>query len=221
MKLLLTSEGFTNKKIIGALRDLVEKPFGEVSLAFIPTAANVDESDKSWLVDDYRECLNLGLKFFDIVDISALDNKIWEPRLRVADILVFGGGNTFHLIYWIRKSGLYELLAELLATKIYVGISAGSMVTSSEILLSQSKRLYYEDLKGNQDDEGLGYVDFQFRPHLNSPNFPNVNEGVLQELAKEIDKPIYALDDNMALKVVDGKVDVVGEGKYLLFNAKN
>ena len=92
------------------------------------------------------------------------------------------------------------------------------MVTSGKILLSQSKKLYYEDMKGFADDAGLGFVDFQFRPHLNSEYFPQVNKQKLTELAKEIPDTIYALDDEMALAVIDGKVDAVGEGKYILFN---
>jgi hypothetical protein len=40
----------------------------------------------------------------------------------------------------------------------------------------------------------------------------------LKKLTKEISRKTYALDDNMALKVVDGVVDPVGEGRYLEFN---
>jgi len=220
VKLLLTSGGITNDTIKNALADLVGKPFAQTSLAFIPTAADIEPYDKSWLVEDLYNCKKLGLKLLDIVDISALSKDLWKPRLKSADILFFGGGNTFHLMYWINKSGLGNMLKDLLKTKVYVGLSAGSMVAGKTISLSQSKKLYYEDLFGYQDEKALGFVDFQIRPHLNSPHFPDVQERTLRKLAKGVKGKVYALDDNMALKVVDGKVEVVGEGKYLILNSK-
>ncbi|OGD94594.1 hypothetical protein A2697_04980 [Candidatus Curtissbacteria bacterium RIFCSPHIGHO2_01_FULL_41_44] len=218
MKLLLTSSGFRNKSIAKALADLVGRSFAKTNLAFIPTAANVEEGDKCWLIDDLTNCKKLGFKMIDIVDISAIAKELWEPRLSAADVLMFGGGNTFHLIYWIRKSGLEKLLPRLLKQRVYVGISAVSMVTSKRILLSESKKLYYEDLKGHQDERGLGFVSFQIRPHLNNSFFPNVKEEILKEQAKKIPEQIYALDDEMAIKVEDKNIEVVGEGKYLLLN---
>lgn len=218
MKLLLTSGGITNDTIKNALADLVGKPFDQTSLTFIPTAADVEDHDKSWLVNDLNNCKNLGLKLLDIVDISALSKEQWEPRLNSADILFFGGGNTFHLMYWLNKSGLAKKLPDLLKTKVYVGLSAGSMVAGKTISLSQSEKLYYEDIKGYQDEKALGFTNFLFRPHLNSPHFPDVQEKTLRKLAKDVKGKVYALDDNMALKVVDGKVEVVGEGKYLILN---
>lgn len=219
VKLLLTSGGITNDTIKNTLADLVGKPFSQTSLAFIPTAADIEPYDKSWLVEDLYNCKKLGLKLLDIVDISALSNKLWEPRLKSADILFFGGGNTFHLLYWINKSGLAKKLKNMLKTKVYVGISAGSMVAGKTISLSDSKKLYYEDLFGYQDEKALGFVDFQIRPHLNSPHFPDVQEKKLKELAKGAKEVVYAIDDNMALKVVGKKVEVVGEGKYLILNS--
>lgn len=70
MKFLLTSAGFTNKTIIKAFKDLVNKPFEEMNLAFIPTAANVESGDKRWLIDDLNNCRKLNFKQIDIVDIA-------------------------------------------------------------------------------------------------------------------------------------------------------
>jgi len=219
MKLLLTSNGFANKTIVRAFSDIVKKPFKKTSLAFIPTAANVERDDKSWLVDDLNRCKKLGFSILDIVDISAVEKNIWEPRLKQADVLMFGGGNSFHLMYWLKKSGLSKILKELLKTRIYVGISAGSMITGKSLTLSQAERLYYEDVGQYKDEAGLGIVDFLIRPHLNSPHFPNVREAVLKEQAKEISYPIYALDDESAVLVDNGKEKVVSEGQYLVFNS--
>lgn len=221
MKLLLTSSGLRNKSIVGALLELQGKPFNKTNLAFIPTAANVEEGDKFWLIDDLANCKKLGLASIDIIDISAISENLWRPRLMAADVLLFGGGNTFHLMYWLEKSGLDKLLPEMLKKRIYVGISAGSMVASRYISLSQSKKLYYEDLGSEyKNEKGLGFVNFNIRPHLNNPFFPKVKVKFLKELAKEIPEPIYAIDDETALKVVDGKVEIISEGKHTEFNIK-
>ncbi len=218
MKLLLTSAGLTNESISRTLLDLAEKPANDLSVVFIPTASNVEMGDKSWLIDDLWNLQKQGFNSLDIVDISALAQEIWQPRVEAADVLVVGGGNSFHLMHWLNVSGLSKLLPELLKTRTYVGISAGSMVMSKDLSLSHSQRLYDEDLERTEDMVGLGFVDFFTRPHLNSPHFTKIKKEYLEELAQEIPEVIYALDDDSALKVVDGKVEVVSEGECLVFN---
>lgn len=219
MKLLLTSAGFSNQSIVNALLELTKKPFKELRLAFIPTAANVEEGDKGWLIDDLANCKKLGFAEIDIVDISALPKEIWEEKLKAADILMFGGGNTFHLMHWLEKSGLREKLPELLKNRVYVGISAGSMVASKSLSLSQSKKLYYpNETEKPEENKGLGFVDFQIRPHLNSPDFPNVTVEKLKDLTRNLAENVYAIDDNSAVVVNEGKISVVSEGKWKKIN---
>lgn len=218
MKLLLTSAGITNRSIAHALHQLNGKLFEETTLAFIPTAANVEPGDKDWLIDDMMNCKNLGVESIDVVDISAIPREMWEKRLRAVDIIVVGGGNTYHLMYWMNTSGLAEIMNDLLKTKIYVGISAGSMVQTKNLALSQSAKMYTEYIGEEEINAGLGNVDFHIRPHLNSPWFPQVRKEYVKERAKELKEPIYAIDDNTAIQVVDGKVDVISEGEWLTFN---
>jgi len=220
MKLLLTSGGITNKTITDALFELAGKKAEEITLAFIPTAANAESNDKGWFIENLYQLKQQNFKMLDIVDISALPKWNWQPRLEVADVLFFSGGITPHLMHWVEKSGLQELLPELLKTRVYVGVSAGSVITSPTLALSsQDKALWYKEKFGGQEiKEGLGFVDFYIRPHLNSPKFPNTRKEFLEEIAKQIPQTIYGLDDQMALKVVDGKVEAVGEGEYLIFN---
>jgi dipeptidase E len=222
MKLLLTSNGLSNESIAKALFDLVGKPASETAIAFIPTAMNASKSDKSWFIDDLSNIKKQEPKLVDIVDISALPKNVWLPRLESADVLFFSGGNSFHLMRWINESGLAELLPELLKTKVWAGISAGSMVTNPTLALSgKDKKIYYEETFGKVGEAALNLVPFYTRPHFNSPDFPHSTKEYLEELAKEFPDTIYALDDNSALKVVDGKVEIVSEGEYLVLNNKN
>lgn len=218
MKLLLTSSGKTNKTIEKALLDLLGKPFEKAHLTFVPTAANVEKGDKTWLVDDMNNFRQMNFSSFDIIDISAVPKNIWLPSFKKADVLVFGGGNVYHLLKWIKKSGLEKVLPELLKTKVYVGISAGSMVTAKNISLSTGGILYYEKTGGFKNKNGLGLVDFELRPHLNSKWFPKVRLPYLKKLSEKIPYSFYAIDDDTAIKVVDGKISVVSEGEWKKFD---
>ena len=218
MKLLLTSGGLTNQSISKALFELVGKKPEETSLIFIPTAANVEAEDKDWPIDDLINLKNQKFKFIDIVDIAVMPQKNWQPRLEAGDVLFFGGGDTFYLMDCMNKSGLSEILPELLKTRVYAGISAGSMVTGTDLALKLSQQIYGEDMNKTENQKGLGFVDFYLLPHFNSPYLRHKTEANIREAVKDMKEKIYALDDQSALKVVDGKVEVISEGKYLVFN---
>lgn len=220
MKLLLTSAGITNKSIQQSLLNLNAKPFEESSMAFIPTAANIEPGDKDWLIDDLAHCKETGISSIDIVDISALPRDIWEPRLRAVDIVVVGGGNTYYLMYWMNKSGLVDIMPDLLQTKVYMGISAGSMVQTHNIVLSQSAKMYTEQVGEAIIENGLGNIHFHIRPHLNSPWFPNIRKNYIEEKSKELQEPVYAIDDNTAIQIIDDEIQIISEGEWLLFNSK-
>jgi dipeptidase E len=218
MKLLLTSAGLANNSISEALFELVGKKPEETSIVFIPTASNVEKGDKTWLIDDLINLKKQNFKTIEIADISAVEEKIWRPKLEEADVLYFEGGNTFHLMEWINKSGLANILPELLKNKVYVGVSAGSMVVSNNLLLNISQVLYTEDLDKTKNMAGLNFVDFYLLPHLNSIHFNNRNETFIKETTKELTEKIYVLDDDSALKVVDDKVKIISEGEWFAIN---
>lgn len=219
MKLLLTSSGITNKSIEIALLELLGKPFKKSHLTFISTAANIEKGDKTWLFDDMNNFRKLGFASLDFIDISAVPRSIWYPSFEKADILVFGGGNVNYLLKWINKSGLKEYLPKLLETKVYVGISAGSMVTAKNVSLSSSGILYYEKIGNFENTKGLGFIEFEIRPHLNSKWFPKVNLEYLEKLAKVTSNTFYAIDDNTAIQVVDNKISIISEGKWKEFKS--
>lgn len=216
MKLLLTSNGLSNQSIANALFSLVGKKPEETVISFVPTAMNVTSGDKDWFVNDLNNLLKQGLKELDIVDISALPKKVWQPRLDKADVLFFSGGDSNHLMRWIKESGLLEILPEYMKTKVWGGISAGSIVTNPSLAVSSNdKKIYYEEEFGYRDEEALNFVNFYTRPHFNSPYFPHANEEYLRVLAKDFKLPLYALDDASAISVNGDKIEIISEGDYL------
>lgn len=219
MKLLLTSAGLENKSIIKALQELVVKPFSKVKIAFIPTAANLEPGDKQdWLIKDLEILKKLNFASIDIVDISALPKEIWLERLKEADVLFVEGGNTYHLLYWFNKSGLSKILSELLKTKIYVGVSAGTKVVTPSLLNSSSKKNFVEKTGKTINDKGLGLVDFMITPHMNSVWFSKLTFDNLERQSKKYPYSIYGLDDNSAIKIDGDKIEIISEGKWKKFN---
>ena len=215
MKLLLTSAGLSNQTLVNAFNKLVDIPSEKIHIAFIPTAANVEVGDKDWLINDYAN-LKKQNYIVDIVDISALPKKIWLPRIKDANVIFVGGGNTFHLMYWFEKSGLKELLPELIKTRVYAGISVGSCITGPTIYNS------VQNLFGEKYElkikKGLNLVNIQIIPHLNSDYFPKIREENLEIASKNLTEPVYAIDDDSAVIVDGDKIEIVSEGRWKKFN---
>lgn len=215
MKFFLSSAGLSNKRLIKAFEELVGLPKEQIKVAFIPTAANVEEGDKGWLINDYTNLKKAGY-VIDIVDISAVSTDIWKPRLEAANVLFFGGGNTFHLMHWVCESGLQDLLPQLLETRVYVGISAGSCITGPTIY--NSVQNLFGEKYNLKIEKGLNLVDFQLIPHLNSEFFPKIREEYLENAAMDLSEPVYAIDDNSAVVVNGEKLEVSSDGKWKRFN---
>ena len=230
MKLLLTSNGLSNQSIADALEDLVGKPRSEVRVGFIPTAAfPEDDSPKEsrdWLVNDmYRIKQFCG--FIDIISLADLAPSDIIGRLENCDVIFVGGGNTFYLSYWMEKSGLFDALPRLLETRVYAGISAGSMIATASIRTAsqaiKNPELFYDaeydelGPKGRSAGKPAKLVDFVVRPHYGKVRFPGDPDEVFSSIVKDTGVPLYAIDDQTALKVVDGRVEVITEGTWKLF----
>lgn len=214
MKFLLTSAGITNASIEKVLLELVGRPADEISVAFVPTAANMVADDKGWLVQNYNDFLKLGLKSFDIVDISAVPKESWQKRFEAADLICFGGGDEQYLARVMRESGVVETLPEFLQTRVYMGISAGSMVAGKLLPEALIRTILPEEIFEGSDS-GFSFVDITVLPHYNSDYFTHLREELLRSLSPEFPTTVYALDDASALKVIDNQIDVVSEGEFL------
>src|SRR5215218_6365458 len=223
MKLLLTSAGVKNPTIRNALVELLGKPIEESSALCIPTAAygHPDSGPGSgpWRFISGTSALPmvaLGWKSMSVVELTALpsiDRERWVPLVRETDALLVNGGDALYLSHWMRESGLADLLPELTDT-VWVGLSAGSMVMAPRI---GSDFVRWQAPSG--DDRTLGVVDFHFFPHLARDGMPGNSMAEAEKWLAEVGGPAYALDDETAIRVVDGVVDVVSEGNWKLLDA--
>jgi len=217
MKLLLTSAGIKNTSIHNALVDLLGKPIAESSALCIPTATYaMGGPGSAWRIITGRASTplcELGWKSLGVLELTALpsiDEERWVPLVRDTDALLVGGGDALYLCYWMRQSGLADLLPSLRA--IWVGVSGGSMVMAPNI---GEDAAIWKPPTGT--DEALGVVDFSMFPHLDNPMLPDNSMASAEKWAASVPVPAYAIDDQTAIKVTDGTVEVVSEGHWKLF----
>ena len=215
MNLLLTSAGITNPTIAKTILELVGKPAQDISVLFIPTATNIMEGDKSWLIDNLNDFKRQGYACIDILDIAGVPESVWKPRMEAADLITFGGGNEQYLAKVMGDTGVERALPELLKNRVYMGISAGSMV-AGQFLPPELLSVIYPEEVFEEFSEPLAFVNCLFLPHLNSEYFSHATKEVLEKHRADFAFPLYACDDNSALKIVDGKFEIVGEGESVV-----
>jgi dipeptidase E len=220
MKLLLTSAGVKNTSIENALVGLLGKPIAETNALCVPTAvypmANGAAAAYRVITGSASTPMTeLGWKSLGVLELTALpsiERDIWVPMVQEADALLVSGGDPLYLSYWMRQSGLADLLPSLRDT-IYMSVSAGGMVLGPSV---------GDDFVGwrppTGGDETLGLVGFSMFPHLDHPDLPENTMADAERWAKGMPQPCYAVDDQTAIEVVDDEVEIVTEGHWKLFN---
>lgn len=216
-RLLLTSNGLTNTSLDRALEALLDKPVAQCSAAFVVTAANPVREDKGWLVDDLRNVKRQRFAEMDVFDIAALDPADSIERFESADVIVFGGGDAYYLLDVVEKSGLREPLLGLLDERVYVGISAGSIMAGPDLDMSSHCETWGLKGTGAAGRSALGLTPVRVRPHFESAKFPDMVEENIAPIAKSVGGVTYALDDQTALVDCDGQLDVAGKGRWVRF----
>ena len=219
MKLLLTSAGIKNTSIREALVGLLGKPIAEANALCIPTAAYGQPRSSPGGVwrfisgQSAQPMCELGWKSLGVLELTALpsiDKARWVRWVQETDVLLVNGGEATYLGHWMRQPGLADLLPSLRA--VYVGFSAGSMVLTPRI-----GEDFVEWKSPTGGDETLGLVDFSIFPHLDHEMLPENTLADAERWAADIAGPAYAIDDETAITVTDGTVEVVSEGHWKRF----
>ena len=220
MRLLLTSAGIKNSSIHAALVDLLGKPIAESNALCIPTAAYghpMAGPGAAWRFISGQEprcpMCGLGWKSLGVLELTALpsiDEERWVPLVEETDVLLVDGGDSLYLCHWMRQSGLADLLPSLRA--VWAGLSGGSMVMAPNV--GEDFVIWKPPTGG---DRALGIVDFSIFPHLDHEALPENTMADAERWAAGLSCPAYAIDDETAIKVVDGSVEVVSEGHWKLF----
>jgi dipeptidase E len=227
MKLLLTSSGIKNPSIEEALVDLLGKPIAESSALIVATAIYpfAEGSTNAWRVFNGKAqgpFAEVGWKSLGVLELTALPSikeESWVPQLQETDALLVWGGHVMYLCYWMRQSGLADLLPSL-DNLVYVGVSAGSIVTTpyNGDVEFNLQTLPEDSDAAREGDRALGLVDFTMRVHVDRDGFNSMAD--VESWAAGIPVPTYALDDETAIRVVDGRPEVVSEGNWKRFEPR-
>lgn len=221
MKLLLTSAGVKNASIREALVGLLGKPIEEAKALCIPTAGYghpTGTPQGAWRFitgQSTTPMCELGWSSLGVLELTALPSigaERWVPWVREADVLLVNGGDALFLAHWMRESGLADLLPTL-PDKVWLGLSAGSMVMTPSIGADFE---HWQHPSG--DHSALGVVDFSIFPHLDHPALPENTTADAERWAATLPHPAYAIDDDTAIVVADGRTEVVSEGHWRLFD---
>lgn len=219
MKLLLTSAGIKNQSIHYALADMLDKPIAKCHALCISTASYAlpNGPTLAWRFISGNEpetpMCELGWKSLGNLELTALpsvDKALWVPMVQEIDVLLVNGGDPLYLCYWMRQSGLADLLPSL--GGVYAGLSAGSMIMAPSI-----GEFFVGWKPPTGGDETLGLVDFAMFPHLDNPDLPYNTLSNAEKWAAKMPMPTYAIDDQTAIKVVDGETEVISEGHWKQF----
>jgi dipeptidase E len=242
LKLLLTSSGIRNKSIENALVELLGKPIAESNALLIPTAIYPFHGGQRYAWNPIageaasRMC-GLGCKSVGILELSVLpsiDKNIWLTTLEETDALLVWGGDPLFLSYWMQQSMLTEILPSLAGNLVYVGVSAGSIAVASIFAETyteerscagapiKSEEIIFSSDKGEicrrlLTANGMGLTKFAIIPHFDNKNHPDASLTNAEKWASKLPVPVYAIDDETAIKVKDDAVEIVSEGKWKLF----
>jgi dipeptidase E len=220
MRLLLTSAGIKNTSIHDALVDFLGKPIAESNALCIPTASYghpMGGPGAAWRFITGRASTpmcELGWKSLGVLELTALpsiDEEQWVPMVKETDALLAGGGDALYLCHWMRESGLAGLLPSL-RNVVWVGVSGGSMAMAPNV---GEEPICWKPPTGG--DRALGLVDFSIFPHVDHEDLPDNSMANAEKCAAKLPVPGYAIDDQTAIKVTDGSVEVVSEGHWKLF----
>src|SRR4051794_4139392 len=245
MRALLTSSGISNGSIRDALVDLLGKPIAEANALFIPTAVYPFPGGPgmAWRAISGKgpaPLAELGGKSLGVLELTALpsiEETAWVPTVRDADALLVWGGDPLFLSNWMRRSGLTEVLPTLRSESVYVGVSAGSIAAATTFVETytepprgtdgplKTENTVFTTPDGDVDrilvtGQGAGLVDFAVIPHFDHPDHPDASLPNAEKWASRIPAPTYAIDDQTAVKVVDGSVEVVSEGNWKVFDGR-
>lgn len=241
MRLLLTSSGVANKSIRDALVAMLGKPIEEsralvVATGIYPFPEGAAHAGAMLRGESKSPFVGLGWESWGLLEpsvLASIDEECWMPALREADAVLVWGGDPVFVAYWLRRSGLADAFSSLAST-VYLGVSAGAIATAATFA-----ETYLEPRRGRGEEfatedvvfatpggevrrvlvtaHGLGLVDFAIIPHVDFDDPDDV--AVAEQWAARIPAPTYALDDQSALAVVDGALEVVTEGRWRFFGA--
>lgn len=210
IKLLLTSSGLTDRPVQQAFHKLlygIEKP----RIALLYTIK--DPGDEQWLINYGNEAEQLGVSY-EFINLS--EDKDLSDQNNY-DAYYVAGGNTFYILDRLKKTGMFGVLARaIIAGKLYIGLSAGSIIAGSDIEIAGFGPSGDPNDIELQDLSSLAVVPFHVYPH-----FVKQEEEMILKFYKKRRRPVIALSDGQAVLVQDNAHSLLGEGAGYVLCSSN
>ncbi len=193
---------------------LLQKPAYDVTVAFIMTAHKYKlEDDPSYRDEDLQLMRNTGFNVEE-VDIDGKTEVQVMKLLEFKDIIFVAGGNTFYLLKSMRKCNFETVIRKLLKWgKVYIGVSAGSIVAGKTIQTANWKNID-KNAVGLKDLKGLGLVPFDLFVHY-EPEWAEIIKQKIPKAKKRL-KNLRILEDGQAILVQGKEVDLIGDGEAIV-----
>jgi dipeptidase E len=221
--MLLTSNGVRNDLIRDCLLDLLGQPFAESRVAVIIDAILPFAGDSTHTLAHLEQLRSLGWKEFELMSLFGGPHSVIESRLRSADVIFCYGGSNHWLAHAWTANGFAPLLRELLDEKVYLGLSAGSMIFSrlhAKVVEAFDDHEEVEMLQLASVAAAVPLFDWVLLPHLAAPFFPHQTDDWAAAGAARLGSPVYFIDDDTALLVRDPAEapEVISSGHWLQFD---
>ncbi len=210
--LLLTSGGMPQMK--DEIIKLLQKPAYDVTVAFVNTAYKYRLKDEPDIENiDLNIMKELGFNVEEI-DIEGKNQSQLMKLFEVKDIIFVAGGNTFYLLNAMRRSGFEKVIRKLLKSgKVYIGVSAGSVVAGRTIKTVGWKNAD-KNIVGLKDLKGLNLVPFDLFVHY-TPEWVDVIKQQIKNPKKRA-KNLKIITDDQAILVQGNEVDLIGDGEAVV-----
>jgi len=203
--ILLTSAGMQMKDEI---IKLLQKPAYDVNVAFITTASKPEE-DVSYVDKDRTIMQELGFNIEEI-DIEGKNKNQLMKMFQNKDIILVEGGNTFYLLKAIRKSGFEKVIKKLLKKgKVYIGVSAGSIVAGKTIETAGWKNSDKNFVK-LKNLKGMNLVPFNIFVHYQPEHAEIIKKKMPWKWQR---KKLKILTDDQAMLIQGSDKILIGKGE--------
>lgn len=185
------------------------------SITYIPAGSYESEIEFRGLI---RQFSRFGVNKFLHMPIDVYFDQTVKKEALSSDIIHLGGGNTFHFLKYLKKTGMFLELKKFVKNGgVLTGLSAGGIVMTPKITTASFPSFdcddNYEKIK---NFSAMNLSDFEFFPHYkNSKRY----DRELLDYSKTIKHPLYACPDGSGISVAGETIKFFGKS-YLFYQGK-